>query len=327
MTETFSQIIRNGFDTWKSNIGISCINLIWCFISMMLLSISLISLFIPIFMTPPLNAVFTDPESFSNMTPDEVSAMTADVMENLSLSDFIAPGIFVVICLILIILAEFFMTGGIYAMMRDATQNGKCSYGTFLSEGRKNFFRVLVAEIVFLIVTCIIGLIISIIFGVIGFIVGLIIGVLFAASGSSPDSPVFTLLFLIIQIPVSIIATALIFPASFIVYGVVIEKDLSISEALNSSFSFLKHNLKDALKIGLILGCITGLITILNMIPFVSIFVFFILCFVVSPLVSIWSVRLYMDRNNMLSGTEGGCPAGCGSGSAGSCCGDDGLNE
>lgn len=109
MTETFSQIIRNGFDTWKSNIGISCINLIWSFIALMLLSISLISLVIPIFMAPPLNAAFTDPESFSNMTPDEISAMTADVMENLSLSDFIAPGIFVVICLILIILAEFWL--------------------------------------------------------------------------------------------------------------------------------------------------------------------------------------------------------------------------
>lgn len=328
MTETISQIIRNGFETWKSNLGISCINLVWGLIVVMILGIGLASFFIPIFTAPPLNTVFTDPESFNSLTPDEISAMTLDAIGNLSASDFIAPGIFFLICLILIILADFFVTGSLYAMMRDATQNGKCSYGTFLSEGRKNFLRVAVAWIISLIFILIISVII-------GFIAGIFFGIvaaIFMADSASPESFFMSPLFTIIQIPVTFVMIVLVYPFSFFIYGVVIEQDQKLSEALKTTFSFIRHNLKDELTLGVIIGCLTGLIMIINLIPIISMFTFLLMGFVVGPLIAFWSVRLYMDRSSMIGMPDAGRSAGNGAGSAGyagsagSCCSNDGLN-
>ncbi len=329
MTETISQIIRSGFETWKSNLGISCINLVWALIVTMILGIGLVSFFIPIFMAPPLNAAFTDPESFVNLTPDEISAMTVETMENLSPSDFIAPGLIFLICLILVILADFFVTGGLYAMMRDATQNGKCSYGTFLSEGRKNFLRVAVAWIISLIFI----LIISVIVGFIAGIVFVIVAAVFQAGGASPESFFMSPLFTIVQIPITFILIVLVYPFSFLIYGVVIEQDQKLSEALKTTFSFIRHNLKDELTLGVIIGCLTGLIMIINLIPIISMFTFLLMGLVIGPLIAFWSVRLYMDRRDMIGMPDACRSAGSGAGSAGyagsagSCCSDDGLNE
>ena len=325
MTETISQIIRSGFETWKSNLGISCINLVWGLIIVMVLSIGLVSFLIPFFMAPPLNTAVTDPESFVNLTPEEISAMTVETMENLSLSDFIAPGVIFLICLILVILADFFVTGGLYAMMRDATQYGKCSYSAFLSEGRKNFLRVAVAWIISLIFILIISVII-------GAIAGIIFGI-FLANSASPESFFMSSLFTLVQIPITSILVVLVYPFSFLVYGVVIEQDLNLSGALRAGFSFIRHNLKDELTLGVIIGCLTGLIMIINLIPIISMFTFLLMGLVIGPLIAFWSVRLYMDRNNMIGLPDAGRSAGYGAGSAGyagsagSCGSDDGLNE
>ncbi|MBQ3620401.1 MAG: hypothetical protein II940_01855 [Methanosarcinaceae archaeon] len=327
MTETVSQIIRNGFQTWKSNLGISCISFVWNFIALMIFSMSLIALFILVFMVPPLNMVFTDPESFNNLTSDEISAMTAETMENLSGSDFVVPGIIIIVCLILVTLVSLFVTGGLYAMMRDATRNGNCSYGAFVSECRKNFIRVIAAWLVSLVII----FIIRSIFWMIGFVIGFI----FSSSGYDPSSAM--ILSSIMQIPISFIEFILIYLFSFIIYGVVIEQDMGISESLNSSFSFIRHNMKDAVKLGLIIGCIYVLV-----IFFCLIFIFFplaalfmwafplLLLFVIGPLTDIWSVRLYMDRNNMIGTPDSGCPAGCGVGPVsgpGAECSDNVINE
>ena len=329
MTETVSQIIRNGFQTWKSNLGISCISFAWNFIALMIISMSLITLFIPFFTAPPLNMIFTDPESYNSLTSDEISAMTTETIENLSVSDFIVPAIIIIVCLILVSVIGLFVTGGLYAMMRDATRDGKCSYAAFLSECRRNFSRVIVAWLVSLVIVFIIRMI----FWFIGFMIGFVLGLTLSASGSAEYSSMM-LLSVIIQIPVSIIEFLLLYLVSFIIYGVVIEKDKSISESLNSSFSFMRHNMKDAMKLGLILACIYVLIIFFYLIfiffPFFVLFIWvfmFLLMFAVGPLTDIWSVRLYMDRNNMIGVPDGGYPAGIISGSAGSCRSDDGLNE
>ena len=327
MTETISQIIRNGFQTWKSNLGIPCISFAWNFIVMMIISMSLITLFLPIFTAPPLSMIFTDPESFNNLTSDEISAMTAETMENLSFSDFIVPGIIIIVCLILVTMAGFFVMGGLYAMIRDATRNGKCSYATFLRECRRNFFRIIAAWLLSLVII----FIIKMIFWFIGFTIGFVLGLTMSASGSSEYS-FMMMLSAIIQIPISIIEFLLIYLVSFLIYGVVIEKDKSISDSLNSSFSFMRHNMKDVMKLGLIIACIYILIILFYLVfiffPFMVLFIWvfmFLLMFVVGPLTDIWSVRLYMDRSNMIGAPEGGYPAGGISGSAGSCISDDGL--
>ncbi|MBO4302314.1 hypothetical protein J5839_03100, partial [Methanosarcinaceae archaeon] len=83
---------------------------------------------------------------------------------------------------------------------------------------------------------------------------------------------------------------------------------------------------------GLIMACIYALLSLFYLIfifiPVLSLFIWIfiiLLLFVIGPLTDIWSVRLYMDRSNMIGAPEGGYPAGGISGSAGSCISDDGL--
>ena len=337
MTETISQIIRNGFQTWKSNLGIPCISFAWNFIVMMIISMSLITLFLPIFTAPPLSMIFTDPESFMNLTSDEISAMTSEAVRNVSFFDFVIPVLIICVCLILITLVSLFVTGGLYALMRDATRNGKCSYRTFFSECRKNFIRVFTAALVSLVVIFIFRMIVGFFVFMISFVLGLGLGIILAASGSSDPSASLMILSMIIQIPIMIIEFILIYLISFIIYGVVIEQDKNIFDSFNSTFSFIRSNLKDVMILGLIMACIYALLTLFYLIfifiPVLSLFIWIfiiLLLFVIGPLTDIWSVRLYMDRSNMIGTADAGCPAGCSAGpvsGSGAECSDDVINE
>lgn len=283
MVEDIGKIISNGFETYTKNFNI-CIPFILNFFISFLLVVLLAGFgFAGIFGS-----------SLSNIqnakSPEEVVSILLPLIGQHIMEIAI---IFLLIILFLFFIQAYFISGAI-GMAIQATESGKSDLSAMRDAGKKNVINMFLAEILFSLLS-LVGII---------FIVPAAMNIDSSKMSTSENMGAFALLAggFLLWIVYLIILSILLAVFRF----ALVADNLGPLESLTVSLSFFKKNTAEVILLSIfifvialvfiIIDQIMGQIPIISIIwPYIN---FLISLVIISPLATIWWVRLYMSRTN-----------------------------
>jgi len=277
MTEEIGKIISKGIETYSNNLNLCIPFVLNFFITLAVVVIMFAIGFFYIF-----------GESLSSLenisTPEQViSVFLPLVMKRL----FEIGALFFMIILITFFIQSFFISGAI-GMARQATESGKSKLSTMMETGKKNVLNLFLADIlVFLVFLA----------GII-FIVPGIKGMDFDQPSASAGLSLIAgfLLWMVYLLIISVVLAAFR-------YALVLES-LEPVEGILTGIDFFKKNMFDVIILILVIVGVTIIFAIIDMVmnfvPILNIIWSFLsflipLC-ILSPIMTVWWVRLYMTR-------------------------------
>ena len=283
MVEDIGKIISNGFDTYSKNLNVSIPFVLNFFISFLIALIAAAIGFMYI---------------FASSLPDFKDAGTPEVLASILLpllsSHLIEIIILVLIIFFLVISVQAYFISGAIGMAIQATGSGKTSFMELRDAGRKNFLNMLLAEILFGLIS----------FAGIVFIVPGAMKIDFRQIMTSEQTGSLALLLGGFFIWVTYLLILNILLAVFR-YALVAD-NLGPIDSMTASLEFFKKNKSDIVVLFvfvIVLGVAFFIVDqIMAAIPIVSIlwgFISMIISGIIIPsLTTIWWVRLYMARTN-----------------------------
>jgi hypothetical protein len=279
MAEEIGKILSKGIETYSKNLNL-CIPFVLNFFITVVVAVIIFAIgFFYIF-----GASLSPLENFSN--PEQIiSVFLPIVMKHL----FEIAAISLFIILITFFIQSFFTSGAI-GMARQAAETGKSQLSTMMETGKMNVVNLFLAEILFLLL---------ILAGIV-FIVPGIKGVDFDQPSDSASLLLIAgfLLWMVYSLIISLVLAAFR-------YALVIES-LTPVEGILAGINFFKKNMFDVIILTLVIVGVTIIFAIIDMfmnfIPVLNIiwsFVGFLipLC-ILSPIMTVWWVRLYMTRTD-----------------------------
>jgi hypothetical protein len=281
MVEDIGKIIRNGFETFTKNLNLSIPFVLNTFITGLVAVIMFVVGFFLIF-GPVLS-------SFERITTPE--GFMATIVPFLA-QHILEIAIVIIISFVIILFLATFFTAGAIGMAKQATENGKTELSAMIEAGKKNVLNLFLAEV----------------------LVGLLslAGIVFLVPGAmkfnlaqlqSPENiGSFILLAggLLLWVLYLLILNIVLGPFR---YALVVD-NLGPIEGIMAGFNFFNKHKMDVILLYLVtiaVGIIFGIINqIIGRIPVISIFWFFISLginvIVISPIFTVWWIRLYMER-------------------------------
>ncbi|CAG1006581.1 MAG: hypothetical protein OIN86_16595 [Candidatus Methanoperedens sp.] len=283
MVEDIGKIISNSFGTYTKNLNICIPFILNFFISILL-----------VFLLAGFGFAGIFGSSLSNIenvkTPEEViSILLPSIMEHI-----IEIAILVMIIFLLVFFIQAYFTSGAIGMAIQATESGKSNISAMRDAGKKNLVNMFLAELLF-------GLL-------------LLVGVVFIVPGAmkidisqiltSENTDGVVLLFggFLLWFVYLVILSILL---AVFRYALVAD-NLGPLESMTTSLSFFKKNKIDVfllfifvlvvVLVFIIIDQIIGQIPVISTIWYYINFMISLL--VISPLITIWWVRLYMTRTN-----------------------------
>ncbi|MDO8726114.1 MAG: hypothetical protein Q7J35_08610 [Candidatus Methanoperedens sp.] len=275
MAEEISKIISNGINTYTKNPNL-CIPFILNIVTIGLTAI-IIAIFSIIYLFGSLKIEeYNTPEALSLAF---ISSLSNHIFE---IAVIVIAGVFIIMYI-----ASFFTSGAI-GMARQATETGRTTFSTMMESGKKNVMNLFLAEILFLLLV--------------------IAGIVFMVPGamnvdlnrlSMGENMLLIIGFVLWIVYLLIISVAF----SAFSYVLVIES-LGPVDGIIAGFNFFKKNASGVFLIILatigvsfvfgIIGSIMSINSILNTIwSFVNLLIS--VC-ILSPIMTLWWVRLYMTR-------------------------------
>ncbi len=283
MAEDIGKIISNGFETYSRNLNI-CIPFVLSFFITILIAFLVTIFGILFILAPSLSGI--DKES----SPE---ALASQILPLIS-QHIIEIGILIMVIFLLVLLIQAYFTSGAIGMAIQATGSGKSGIRDMTEAGKKYFFNMFLAEMLFSLIT--------------------LAGIVFIVPGGMKIdfSTVFTseytndkflffggillwfIYFLLMSIVLAVFRYALV------------ADNLGPLESITVSLDFFRKNKWDVFKLFLyIMVIIFGFFIIdqiLRSIPIVNILWSFIntiiSLIVIPPLTTIWWVRLYLTGTN-----------------------------
>ena len=289
MTESFSEIAKSGFQTWKSNISITVAYIISNAVSVLLM-IPVCAAIIAKFMA--FGGVSEDLVAFAaNSTDQEIIAALTESFISFASENLLFLIVVGLIWFIAAILVGAFLQAGMTAMVRDAVGTGTCSLNTLISGGRKYFGVTLGA----LIVMYLLLLVICIIYGV---ILGVFSVLMFSAPSGGLGAAA-ALLFGAVVFIASLLLCFLVYPLYFIIYAPILD-DVGVGQGVTNAFSFIREYKGDVFRLSGLFVVIAFFCSILSIVPLVSVITNLLLAFVVAPAMHTIAVGLYMKRTGLI---------------------------
>ena len=283
MVEDIGKIISNGFETYTKNLNV-CIPFILNFFISILLVVLLAGF--------GFAGVFGS--SLSNIenakSPEDVLSILLPIIGQHIMEIAI---IVIVIALLVFFIQAYFISGAI-GMAIQATESGKSNLSAMMDSGKKNLVNMFLAEVLFSLLS-LVGII---------FIVPGAMNIDISKMLTSENMGAFALLAggFLLWILYLIILSILLAVFRF----ALVADNLGPLESLATGLSFFKKNKGEVFLLFVFIFVITlvfiiidqimGEIPIILMIwPYIS---FLISLIIISPLTTIWWVRLYMSRTN-----------------------------
>jgi|WetSurSiteA1Bulk_404760.scaffolds.fasta_scaffold09595_2 hypothetical protein len=270
MTEGLSQIIRNGWETWK-------VNLILCVPFIIRIAL-LIALFIPIVLALTMH--------FNRLSPEAAAASSEALNDFLREYAFITFPIAALSIIAVALVFSFFQAGAV-EMSKEAIEKGTTNLDTMWSAGKKKFLDMFFSYI----------LTILIVMGA-----TIIAGLPFFLGWANPTlSGLLFGLGLLIAFAVLLLATL---ATALIPYALVID-DLGPVDSVKASISFFRTNPLDIVTMVIAIFLISFVASIislpLSILPIVGSLVnTFINQVIIASLSTIWFTRLYMSGTGKL---------------------------
>jgi hypothetical protein len=279
MAEEIGKIISKGIETYSNNLNL-CIPFVLNFFITVVVAVIMFAIgFVYIFGVSLSSLEYISaPEQF-------ISVILPLVMKHI----FEIAAIFLMIILTTFFIQSFFISGAI-GMARQATESGKAHFSTMMETGKKNAVNLFLAEILFLLL-------------VLAGIVFIVPGIK-AVDFDQPSAIAGLLLkagFLLWMVYLLIISLVLVAFRYALVIG-----SLDPVEGILAGIDFFKKNTFDVIILTLVILGVAFVFAIIDMvmnfIPVLNIiwsFVSFLipLC-ILSPVMTVWWVRLYMTRTD-----------------------------
>ncbi len=277
MAEDIGKIINNGIETYTKNINL-CVPFI---LNILVLGLTALIITVIGFLTILSSFSFKEYNSPDALALAMISTLSQHVYE---ITAFVIIGV-----LILVFIASFFTSGAI-GMARQANETGRSQLSTMMEAGKKNVVNLFLAEI----------LVMLLVFAGIVFLVPGIKSMNFSQPSENTSAVLLLLVgFLLFMIYLLILSVVM---AAFR-YALVIES-LGPVEGIIAGIDFFKKNLFDVVLLILVTFAVAFVFAIIDqimgLIPIINVVWFFISLIisacVLSPIMTVWWVRLYMTR-------------------------------
>ncbi len=277
MAEDTGKIISNGIDTYSKNINL-CVPFILNIIFLVLTALIIIVI-----------GFFAILGSFSFKEYNNPDALALAMISTLSQHVYEIAAFVIIGVLILVFIASFFTSGAI-GMARQATETGRSQLSTMMEAGKRNVVNLFLAEIMVLLL---------VIAGIVLLVPG-IKSMNFSQPSENAGAGLLLLVgFLLWMVYLLIISVVL---AAFR-YALVIES-LGPVEGILAGIDFFKKNMFGVVLLILVTFAVAFVFAIIDQImrfiPIINVIWFFISLLIsfgiLSPLMTLWWVRLYMTR-------------------------------
>lgn len=277
MAEDISKILSNGIDTYTKNISL-CVPFILNMIFLALTALIITAI-----------GFFSVLGSFSFREYNDPEAFVMAMISTLSQHVYEIAAIAIIGILILVLIASFFTSGAI-GMARQATETGRTQLSTMMEAGKKNVLNLFLAEILVILL-------------VLAGIVFLVPGIK-SMDFSQPSENTTAVLILFAGLLLYMIYLLILsFVMSAFRYALVIES-LGPLEGIIAGIDFIKKNIFDVVLLIIVTFAVAFVFAIIDqimgLIPVINIIWFFISLIIsaciLSPIITIWWVRLYMTR-------------------------------
>jgi len=281
MVEDIGKIIRNGFGTYTKNLNI-CVPFILDFFISVLLAI-IITFF---------GFFFIFGSSLSSIENAKTPEAMALVILPLIKQHIIEIVILIAAILLVILLIQAYFTSGAIGMAIQATGSGKSSLSTMNEAGKKNFMNMFFAEILFGLIS---------LAGIIFIVPGAMkIDISQIMDSKNPEAAALFIVGLMLWVLYIIVLSIVL----VIFRYALVAENLGPIESISAAFEFFKKNKGDVVLLFIFLIVVSfiffmvdqvmGSLPVVNILwSFIS---FFISLIVITPLTTVWWVRLYMVR-------------------------------
>jgi len=285
MVEDIGKIINNGFGTYTKNLNI-CVPFILDFF---------ISVFIALLFAG-FGIFYIFGTSLSHIESASTPEAMVLVMLPLISQHIIEIAILITIILVVIFLIQAYFTSGAIGMAIQATVSGKSSLSTMNDAGRKNLVNMFFAEILFGLIS---------LAGIVFIVPGAMkIDISQLMDSKNPEAAALFIVGLMLWVLYVLVLSIVL---AIFRYALVAE-NLGPIESISTAFEFFKKNKGDVVLLFIFLIVVSFAFVIVDQImnsfsisiinilwSFIS---FFISLIVITPLTTVWWVRLYMVRTD-----------------------------